>query len=98
MDIAAQLISSNSKRFGSSESVMRELGQLSDLSKDEESFKLGARAVTRMYASSQVDAKHLQEFAADTGYNLTSAERPGSQNGLQSNPGALFFACASREL
>jgi hypothetical protein len=73
IDIGAQLISSNSKRFGSSESVTRELGQLSDLSKDEESFKLGARAITRMYAGGQVDAKHLQEFAADTGFNLSSA-------------------------
>ncbi len=73
MDVAAQLMSSNAKRFGSTDAVMKMIGQLSDLSHDTESFKMGTRAITRMYAGGQVDYKHLQEFSANTGYNLAAA-------------------------
>ena len=67
------LMSSDPARFNTVEKLHKELGQLSDISKDPTTFDAAARALSRIYAEGRVDAQHLRELSVDTGYNFKSA-------------------------
>lgn len=67
---ATNLLATTGK-FKSTSSLEHMVSMLADTSKDSESYALAARAISRMFAGGKLDFRHVGEFAADTGYNLS---------------------------
>lgn len=64
------LLSSAPKRFSDPEKMHTMLREIGDVSKNPATFDLATYALTRMLAGGKLDARHINEFAQDTGYNI----------------------------